>query len=29
MVFEGLDMESYYRDYYYMKQEDWRFGYED
>ena len=29
MVFEGLDMEAYYRDYYYMKQEDWRFGYED
>ena len=29
MVFEGLNMESYYRDYYYMKQEDWRFGYED
>lgn len=29
MVFEGLDMESYYRDYYYAKSEMWRSEHED
>ena len=29
MVFEGLDLESYYRDYYYDRWETWRSDYED